>query len=61
MLGGIDIHRFVAPTVHGRVGLLVAVEIELMQHDAAGHRLFIDTGGHRLSVPLHRAWSSDLH
>ena len=61
MLRGIDIHRFVAPAVNGEVGLLVAVEIEPMQHDAAGHRLFIDTGGHRLSVPLHRAWTADLH
>src|SRR5438132_3149992 len=58
---GIDIHRLIPPAVDGQVRLLITVEIELIQHDAAGHRLFIDTGGHRLSVPLHRARTSDLY
>src|SRR5215831_4092784 len=52
MFGGIDIHRFVRPPVHSQVGLLVTVEIEPTQHDAACYWLFVYTSGHGLPVPL---------
>ena len=50
MFGQIDVDCFTWSTMHGKISLPVAVEIEDSQHDTARHRLFKNPGRYWIAM-----------
>src|SRR6185369_5811807 len=59
VLRRIRVHGLVGPAVDGEIGLLVAVDVEESDVDAARHRRLEDRGADRLSAPDDVARSAD--
>src|SRR5262249_1481338 len=61
VLDGVDVDGLVGATMHREVGLLVAVEVEVAQHDTAGDGLLEEGGRDNAAAGGKGARATDLN